>query len=112
MSKLLKNQDLLAQIIKARTLSERIKGLIPFKSLSEKEVFWIPYCQSVHTFFMRFPLDVIFTDKRFQIVKFFEKASSKRILFGGFKSRHVFEAQAGFIFKQKLKKGDQLHVEP
>jgi len=111
MLNLIKNQIFLAQIIKAQSFFERLKGLILFKNLSEKEIFWIPRCQSVHTFFMGFSLDVIFTDKNFKIVQVFETVSPWRILFGGFKSYHVFEAQAGFISKKKLKKGDQLHVE-
>ena len=110
MPRLLNNQKSW-HVIKAEKFSQRLKGLIPYKSLSEEELFWIPYCQSVHTFFMKFPLDVVFTDKNFQIVKSFEKVPSRRILFGGLKSRHVFEAGAGFLSRQKLKKGDQLYVE-
>ena len=110
MSQLLKNQKPLAQIIKAESFLQRMKGLIPFPSLSETDVFWIPYCQSVHTFFMKFPLDVIFTDYHFKIQKLFKEVPARRLLFGGYKSRHVFEAKAGFISRQNLKKGDQLNV--
>ena len=108
---LFKNQNRLGQVIKVEKLSQRLKGLIPFKTLNEKQIFWIPYCQSVHTFFMKFPLDIIFTDKKFQVIKLFERVSAGRILFGGFKSCHVFEVSSGFISQQQLKKGDQLYVE-
>ena len=111
MSQLLKNQIRLGQIIKAQKLSQRLKGLIPFRSFGKTEIFWIPHCQSVHTFFMKFPLDVIFTDTKFQVIKLFKEVPSKRVLFGGFKSRHVFEAGAGFISQHNLKRGDQLNVE-
>ena len=106
-----RSSEFLAQILQAQSFTARIKGLIPFKSLIEKEIFWIPYCQSVHTFFMRFPLDVIFTNRGFKIVRLFERVGPWRVLFGGFRSCHVFEAQAGFIKNKQLKKGDKLHVE-
>jgi len=111
MSRLLKNQENLGQIIKAQTFFQRLRGLTAFKNLSGEELFWIPYCQSIHTFFMSFPLDLIFTDGKFQIVKTFKEIPANRIVFGGFKSRHVFEAVGGFLLKKKLERGDQLYVE-
>ena len=96
---------------KAKTLKDRIQGLIGKKELKEKEVFWIPYCTSIHTFFMKFPIDVVFTDRRFQVVSLFENVSSRKILWGGFRSQNVFEMKKGQINKTKLKKGEILYVE-
>ena len=110
MPRLFKEKIFLAEIIKAQNLSQRLLGLIIYKNLSDKEAFWIPGCQSIHTFFMRFSLDVIFADKSFQIVKLFEQIGNRRVLFGGFKSWHVFEMKAGFVSRQNLKRGDLLYV--
>ena len=114
MSKLIHkpSQNLVAsQLIKARTFGQRVKGLIGSKGLQEKEAFWITACPSIHTFFMKFPIDVIFTDQKFQIVSLFENISSGKILFGGFRSQNVFEMKAGQIQTHNLKKGDLLYVE-
>ena len=105
------NNNLIAEIIKAKTLKQRIKGLIGHKELLEKQAFWINACPSIHTFFMKFPIDVIFTDKDFYIVSLFKNVSSGKMLFGGFKSQNVFEMKSGQIQTHKLKKGDLLHVE-
>ena len=81
------------------------------KSFRERRLFLITACPSIHTFFMKFPIDVIFTDKKFCVVSLFESVSSGKILFGGLKSRNVFEMKAGQIRFHKLKKGDLLYVE-
>lgn len=105
------NKLIASQVIKARTLRQRIQGLIGHSGLESQEVFWISSCPSIHTFFMKFPIDVIFTDRDFKITSLFENVSSGRILFGGFKSQNVFEMKSGQIQSHDLKKGDSLHVE-
>ena len=111
MPKLYKNQIFLSHIRKASSLKQRLLGLIPYKSWPQQTAFWIPYCSSVHTFFMKIPLDIFFTNRKFKVLKIFENVESNRILFGGLKSRHVFELKKGQISYLKLKKGEQLHVE-
>ena len=60
---------------------------------------------------MKFPIDVIFTDRRFKILALFQEVKSRRILFGGINSWNVFEMKAGQIAFFDLKKGDSLYVE-
>ena len=111
MPKLFRETTFLAELIPAQRFKQRLLGLIPYSSLSEKEIFWIPACSSVHTFFMKFPIDVVFTNSQFKITALFEKVGARKILFGGFKSKNVFEMKAGQIEIHQLKKGDCLHVE-
>ena len=112
MPKLYKNQVFLMDLLEARSLKQRLFGLIPYRDWPEQRAFWIPSCSSVHTFFMSFSLDVFFTNRRFQILRIFENVGAKRLLFGGLKSRHVFELKAGQISNFNLKQGERLHVEP
>lgn len=106
------NNNLIAShVITAKSLKQRIKGLIGYKELQSQEAFWITACPSIHTFFMKFPIDVIFTDKKFRIVSLFENVSTRRFLFGGFKSQNVFEMKVGQIQIHNLKRGDLLYVE-
>ncbi|MCZ0931694.1 MAG: DUF192 domain-containing protein [Oligoflexia bacterium] len=113
MSKLFKKEKsfFIADLIPAKSLKQRIQGLTSYSHLKEKEAFWISACPSVHTFFMKFPIDVVFTDRQFKIVALFSEVQTGKILFGGFKSRNVFEMKAGQISACRLKKGDLLHVE-
>ncbi len=52
----------------ADTLFTRMKGLLGRKDLPQGEALWIKPCFSVHTFFMKFPIDVLFLDKENQVI--------------------------------------------
>lgn len=99
-------------LIKAHSPLARLKGLLGRSGLKKGEALWIPSCSSIHTFFMKFPIDALFTDGKFRAVALFEDVPPGKILFGGFKSRNVFEMGAGQIQAHRLKKGDILYVEP
>jgi len=47
----------------ATSLGERFLGLLGTASLALGEGLWITPCPSVHTFFMRYPIDILFLDK-------------------------------------------------
>lgn len=53
----------------ASTFLFRLKGLIGRKKLQEGECLIIMPCSSIHTFFMKFPIDVIFLDEDWKIIK-------------------------------------------
>jgi uncharacterized membrane protein (UPF0127 family) len=47
---------------------ERLVGLLGRDRLEAGEALWIEPCSSVHTWFMRFPLDVLFVDRAGAVV--------------------------------------------
>jgi uncharacterized membrane protein (UPF0127 family) len=47
----------------ANTSATRRTGLLGRKGLEPGEGLWISPCESVHTFFMKFPIDLIYIDK-------------------------------------------------
>lgn len=49
---------------RAGTFSQRLAGLMFRSALAEGEGLWIEPCNSVHTHFMRFPIDVLFLDRQ------------------------------------------------
>lgn len=51
---------LATRVVEARSLPARLRGLLGRSSLSEGEALVLAPCASVHTFFMRFPIDVLF----------------------------------------------------
>ena len=52
----------------ADTLFTRMKGLLGKKELPIGDALWIKPCFSVHTFFMKFPIDVLFLNKKNQVI--------------------------------------------
>ena len=102
------------RLIKAETFKERLTGLCGKEDMPQETAFWIPECPSIHTFFMKFPLDLIFTDKNLRVVSVFQDVSPYKIIFGGFRARHVFEMKAKKDNKTflLLKKGDGLKAAP
>ena len=55
----------------ADTILDRMVGLLKTDSLSDGESLLIEPCNSIHTFFMKFNIDVIFLDKDLKVVKIF-----------------------------------------
>ena len=105
-----KGDDILAQdVLEAKTYFQKVKGLLGKKSLDDRKTLWIPRCQSIHTFFMKFSIDVIFVDKNLKVRRFYKNIPPGRFVFGGLWSRSVFEFKAGSI--KSLDIGDKLCVE-
>ena len=53
----------------AGTGSSRTKGLLGRDGLLPGEGLWIVPCEAVHTFFMRFPIDLVYLDRKNRIRK-------------------------------------------
>ena len=53
----------------ADRMFSRMKGLLGRKSLAEDEGILIRPAPSIHTFFMRFPIDVVFLSKEGEVLK-------------------------------------------
>ena len=76
----------------ARTLFERIRGLIGTKSLPKGEGLLILRCNSIHTFFMSFPIDATFFDRDGNVVKVVRNIRPWRFfVWGGFRAVKVLE---------------------
>ncbi len=57
------------QIDVADTSAKRNQGLLKHKELSQGHGLWIVPCESVHTFFMRFAIDLVYMDRRYKVKK-------------------------------------------
>ena len=53
----------------AHTGPSRRKGLLGRAGLEPGEGLWISPCESVHTFFMKFPIDLVYLDRNHQVKK-------------------------------------------
>ena len=53
----------------ADTSEKRRTGLLKHERLNPGEGLWIVPCESVHTFFMKFPIDLLYLDKQKKVRK-------------------------------------------
>lgn len=102
-------EPVLDKIRVARKFHQRAIGLLATSSLKPTEGFIIPNCASIHTFGMRFPIDVIFFDDKDEIRGVYPDIPSGYILFSKLKNVNVLETSIGFIEKNHLQNGDKLH---
>lgn len=93
----------------AQSFFNRLAGLMFKKTMPEYGVLFFPGCGSVHTFFMRFNLDIIMTDKNFVVLNYAEAVKPFRFFITA-GAKHTFEAREGFVKENKIKKGDKISI--
>lgn len=92
------------ELLKTTTALERMRGLLGRSELKSNEGLWLDRCASVHTFFMKYALDLVYLDKQGKIVKLVENLPPYRCS-GCYKATSVVELLAGEISRLKLAKG-------
>jgi len=95
----------------AQTFYRRTKGLLGRKSMQEKEALIIKNCKSIHTFFMQFPIDVLFVSKDNKIVTIKKSVPSFRLTPVYLKADFVIELPAKSIEKTQTQLGDSIKIE-
>lgn len=89
----------------AETFWVRFKGLMGRRDLSSAFLF-IPRCTSIHTCFMRGPIDVVFLDGANAVVGVHPAVRPWRLLFGPRTSSAVLELPSGYAREHALRNGD------
>ncbi|SFN95106.1 DUF192 domain-containing protein [Proteiniclasticum ruminis] len=100
---------LLENLKEAQGFMGRFKGLMGKTSLPDNEGLRITPCNSIHCFFMRMNIDVLFLDENLCVVHTIFDMKPWRIskVIRGAKS--VVEAESG-VFQGKVKVGDCLSI--
>jgi uncharacterized membrane protein (UPF0127 family) len=93
----------------ADSSAKRNKGLLGRKSLSAGGGLWILPCQAVHTFGMRFPIDLVYLDRKNRIRKLVSAAPPWR-LSGCLRAHSVLELPSGTIRGSETQDGDTLEI--
>ena len=95
----------------AHTGATRNKGLLGRDGLLPGEGLWIAPCESVHTFFMRFPIDLVYLDRKRRIRKVRNSVGPWRIS-ACFTAQSVLELPAGAIAATRTQPGDTVEIGP
>lgn len=110
-SNLTRNTALAVCMEVADTAAKRKKGLLGRESLLPGEGLWIIPCESVHTFWMRFPIDLIYLDRKKRIRKLKSSVPAWR-LSACLRAHSVIELPAGTIDATQTRAGDVLEFSP
>jgi uncharacterized protein len=94
----------------ADTSAKRRTGLLKHSSLEPGEGLWIAPCEGVHTFGMKFPIDVVFLSRKKQVLKTRPAMVKRRIAFS-LRAYSVLELPAGTLVETGTVAGDQLEFE-
>lgn len=108
----LSNNAVLADKAKvAATFWTRLVGLLNRNSLEKGEALVLKPANSIHTFFMRFPIDVLFLDKNGKIIGLFSVFRPFRISPVYFGASVAIELPAGTCQLTQTKLADSVKIE-
>lgn len=93
----------------AEAMIDRMIGLMFKKEAVVPTGLFIEPCKSIHTFFMKFPLDVAFINSKGKVVKVIFAMKPWRLTRTYFTASSVLEVRAGLL-PRDLAQGDQLEV--
>jgi uncharacterized membrane protein (UPF0127 family) len=85
----------------------RNKGLLGRASLSPGEGLWIIPCEAVHTFWMQFPIDLVYLDRKKRIKKLRSSVPPWR-LSACLSAHSILELPSGTIQSSRTEIGDTL----
>ena len=100
----------------ADTSAKRRTGLLRHSGLEPGEGLWIVPCEAVHTFGMKFEIDVLFLSRKrkdtglVKVVKIRPSMPKRRMSMSLF-AHSVLELPAGMAEKTGTQKGDELELE-
>lgn len=89
----------------------RSKGLLGRNGLAPGEGLWIVPCEAVHTFGMRFSIDLVYLDRSKRVRKVRSNVRPWRVS-GCFSAHSVLELAGGTIRKTQTEAGDRLEFSP
>lgn len=107
---LTKNTWLATTVRKADNFLTRLVGLLRRSSLGPEEALWLIPSKGVHTFGMRFPIDVIFLNENNKVIDTISDMAPNRISRLHLSSHSILELPPGTIEKSTTMVGDQLEI--
>lgn len=95
----------------ATSLRDRMLGLLRRDRISPGHGLLIAPCSSIHTFFMRFEIDVVFLDENKRVLGVRSGIPPWRLAFAPRKTDSVLEVAAGWLDLEKLRNGTRLRID-
>lgn len=89
----------------------RMRGLLGRKALPRGEAILLRPAGSIHTFFMKFPIDVVFLDAENRVLRIAHRVAPWRTA-AKRSAAAVLELAAGECERRGLREGDRLELAP
>ncbi len=110
---------LAARVTKADDGPSRSKGLLGHETLDADEGMWIVQpplarfvpCPTIHTFFMKFPIDVLFLDGALRVRRVIEDMKPWRLSPWVASAESILELKGG-VLRGSVRAGDRLEMRP
>ncbi|MDD4894907.1 MAG: DUF192 domain-containing protein [Candidatus Omnitrophica bacterium] len=105
-----KNVILADKALIANTFTKRLTGLLNRKSLNKGEALILSSSNSIHSFFMRFAIDVIFLDRAGKVIDVLHSFKPFRLSAIYFTCRTVIELPENTLKPSQTQPGDTLQI--
>ena len=110
-------RTLASRVEKADDAASRSKGLLGRASMAADEALWIKQpplawlvpCPTIHTFFMKFPIDVLFLDAGLKVRRVIEDMKPWRLSAWVLHSHSILELKGGTL-RGSVREGDLLEL--
>ena len=107
-----KNTVVCVQGVLADTMTLRLIGLLGMRRLTPQGGLLIKPSSGVHTFGMRFPIDIISLDRNNRVLGVWENIGPWKVRGVSLRTRSVLELPSGRIKQCSIEPGDELAVKP
>ncbi len=104
-----RGREIASSVLKAEDYASRSRGLLGRTAMGPGEGLWIVPCPMIHTFFMRFPIDVLFLDRGLKVVRVLEGLKPWRLSAWVWRAHSVLELGAGEL-QGGVDVGDELEM--
>ena len=103
-------KELSNNVVLADSILKRMKGLLGKGTMPVGEALLIKPCISIHTFFMRFPIDAIFLNNKNRVIATIKNLHTNRVTRLYPTAASVLELPVGIIEKTDTGVGDEIGI--
>ena len=105
-----KDTVIASDLKEAEGFFQRFVGLMGRGRLENNEGLWMARCRAIHTFCMRFPIDVVFLDRDFIVKKTVKGLRPFRPVVSCRHAQGVLELPEGTIERARIQIGDRVKI--
>jgi uncharacterized membrane protein (UPF0127 family) len=95
----------------AATSAQKVRGLLGRECIEEGQGLLFKSCSSLHTFFMTFPIDIIFADRKGKVLKVCMSVKPFKLVAAPLRAYYAIELPEGAIARSDTQVGDVLHLD-
>lgn len=107
---LTKKTWLATKVRKADNFLTRLVGLLKRKTLGPEEALWLMPSKGIHTIGMKFPIDVVYLNRKNLVVRLISGMAPYRVSKVNLRTYSILELPNATIKKSRTEIGDQLEI--